>query len=363
MTALFSLALLLVVSGCSTTSSVSPSPAAGGVKSLDPPALEAFLVPFREVILQKVAVEWNHTITDSARLTVALNTCSDQLKTAVNSCKSCAENTCRTPTEHQAIQQSATFKDYLNLAVQLVNPVNYLKGPLNEVGDKFGDLVDLLGTGSSSFIDSMVGLGNSAGEAFTSAFHGIEGAYNSVKDTLSSVVGTGIGGITDIGNTVGDGFSSAGNAIKDVGNTILHGIGSIFGRKRATVNPELLRCMQPCSVCQPLLLPTHDETVSSVCGAEVIKFNQTVRTNVRLIKSIFAAVSDKQHPVIADIKYDPSSAHGLTFTRIYVTANIGGQYFRYQSSVAYDMVNVGSTAAKVAVEFWQLWERALSGSA
>lgn len=68
---------------------------------------------------------------------------------------------------NQEVSHSPTFTDYMKLALTLVNPINYLKEPLNEVGSKLGDLVDLLGDGSDSFISSMASLGKSVGGAFT----------------------------------------------------------------------------------------------------------------------------------------------------------------------------------------------------
>ncbi|XP_053408604.1 uncharacterized protein LOC128559858 [Mercenaria mercenaria] len=249
---------------------------------LEPDALDAFLVPFRESVLHRVAVGWNHTITDSAKLKVDMQKCSNQIKATVEHCKTCAANACQQ--QRQTVSHSPTFKDYLNLAVQLVNPVQYLKEPLNEIGDKFGDLIDLLGSRSDSFIDSMSALGKHVGGAFQDAFHGVESGFNAVKEQLASVGGTVIGGITDVGNTIGDKVSSAGHAIEHAGHSIIHSIGSIFGRKRETISPELRACMAPCPVCNPLLMPVQRNMISSVCGADVVKFNDTVRANVAMIK-------------------------------------------------------------------------------
>lgn len=41
--------------------------------------------------------------------------------------------------------------------------------------------------------------------------------------------------------------------------------------------------------------------VAAVCGADIVQFNDTVRSNVLRIKGIFAAVSSKDHPVIAEV--------------------------------------------------------------
>ena len=62
---------------------------------------------------------------------------------------------------------SPTFTDYLQFAASLVNPYTYLKEPLNEVGSRLGDLVDILGSGTKPFIDSMTGLANTVGDGFT----------------------------------------------------------------------------------------------------------------------------------------------------------------------------------------------------
>ncbi|KAL4228747.1 hypothetical protein ACF0H5_011790 [Mactra antiquata] len=203
-----------------TTGSVLHARQDGGLPELEPPALEAFLVPFRQAVLHRVAVAWNHTITDSAKLEADMQTCSNQIKSTVKQCKTCATNAC-TKTQH-VVNSSPAFTDYLLLATQLLNPLEFLKGPLNEIGDKFGDIVDLLGSGGASFIDSMSSLGNDIGGAFT-------------------------------------------------------------------------------------------------------------------------------------IEIDPTSLSGVSYTKIYITGNIKGNYVRYQSKVIYDMMNLGSTANNIAEEFWNLW--------
>ena len=39
----------------------------------------------------------------------------------------------------------------------------------------------------------------------------------------------------------------------------------------------------------------------SVCGEDVVRFNDTVRDNVAMIKSIFVSVSDKGHPIVSKV--------------------------------------------------------------
>ncbi|XP_060557741.1 uncharacterized protein LOC132718132 isoform X1 [Ruditapes philippinarum] len=322
-------------------------------KSLEQDQLDAFLVPFRESVLQQIAVGWNKTIKDSALLKVKMQKCSEEIKATVESCKTCAANTCQQ--QRQSVSHSPTFTDYLNVALNLANPVQYLKEPLNEIGDRFSDLIDLLGSGSDSFIDSMSALGNSAGGAFKDAFHGVEYGFNSIKDQLASLGNSVASGIKDAGNSIGDGLNNAGNAISHAGHSVIHSIGSIFGRKRAVVSPEIRACMIPCLVCNPLLMPDQRNMISAVCGADVVKFNDTVRANVKMIKGMFTAISDKVNPVITKIEFCPESQVGVTYTSIYVTANVKGRYLRYKSSVTYDMMNMGSSARNVATEFWKKW--------
>ena len=38
-----------------------------------------------------------------------------------------------------------------------------------------------------------------------------------------------------------------------------------------------------------------------VCGEAVVRFNDTVRDNVAMIKSIFVSVSDKGHPIVSKV--------------------------------------------------------------
>ncbi|XP_060557742.1 uncharacterized protein LOC132718132 isoform X2 [Ruditapes philippinarum] len=284
-------------------------------KSLEQDQLDAFLVPFRESVLQQIAVGWNKTIKDSALLKVKMQKCSEEIKATVESCKTCAANTCQQ--QRQSVSHSPTFTDYLNVALNLANPVQYLKEPLNEIGDRFSDLIDLLGSGSDSFIDSMSALGNSAGGAFKDAFHGVEYGFNSIKDQLASLGNSVASGIKDAGNSIGDGLNNAGNAISHAGHSVIHSIG--------------------------------------ICGADVVKFNDTVRANVKMIKGMFTAISDKVNPVITKIEFCPESQVGVTYTSIYVTANVKGRYLRYKSSVTYDMMNMGSSARNVATEFWKKW--------
>ena len=74
------------------------------------------------------------------------------------------------PGGQQAVSHSPTFTDYLQFAASIVNPYKYLKEPLNEVGSRLGDLVDILGGGSKSFINSMAGLAGTVGGGFTVRF-------------------------------------------------------------------------------------------------------------------------------------------------------------------------------------------------
>ena len=78
------------------------------------------------------------------------------------------------PTQQQ-VAHSPTFLDYLNLAGAIIKtPVALLKAPLNEIGDKIGDIVDLLGYfGSKSFINSMSDLANTVGGGFQVKCFGI----------------------------------------------------------------------------------------------------------------------------------------------------------------------------------------------
>ena len=70
------------------------------------------------------------------------------------------------PTQ-QEVAHSPTFLDYLNFAALIIkNPYALLKVPLNEIGGKLGDLVDILGSSSKSFIDSMSDLANTVGGGF-----------------------------------------------------------------------------------------------------------------------------------------------------------------------------------------------------
>lgn len=52
-----------------------------------------------------------------------------------------------------------SFTDYLNL----VNPYTYLKGPLQDMTSKLGDVVNLLGDKSLGFLNSVGDLAESAG--------------------------------------------------------------------------------------------------------------------------------------------------------------------------------------------------------
>ena len=48
-----------------------------------------------------------------------------------------------------------------------------------------------------------------------------------------------------------------------------------------------------------------------VCGDHVVQFNDTVRDNVSMLKSIFISVSDKQHPIIEKVIIRFGTKHWL----------------------------------------------------
>ena len=60
-------------------------------------------------------------------------------------------------------------------------------------------------------------------------------------------------------------------------------------------------------------------------------------------------------PFYIQIEYDPASLQGTTYNRVFVTANVKGRYVRYQSSVAYNMMDVATSARNIAVELWRKW--------
>ncbi|KAK3578346.1 hypothetical protein CHS0354_039053 [Potamilus streckersoni] len=138
--------LLICIGTCATIE--------GTLVALDSFSQETFVKLFRQVLLEKVAVEWNVTVEQSNVLKTKNTECNGKIDAKVNACKSETQSTCG---------KSPTFTDYLNL----INPYTYLKGPLNDIGHSIADLGNLVADGGKQFVSSMKGLVTSTGELVT----------------------------------------------------------------------------------------------------------------------------------------------------------------------------------------------------
>ncbi|KAL3836325.1 hypothetical protein ACJMK2_021759 [Sinanodonta woodiana] len=262
----------------------------GTLVELDSFNQDTFVKLFRQVLLQKVAVEWNVTIEQSNVLKTKNIECNGKIDAQVNACKSETQSACG----YDAFSE--------------------LKDGLNKVGSV------LLSAGSTV----LGGLGT---------------------------VGTGIkDGLTQVGDGVKGAVSTVTNAISSVGQSIGSALGHIFGKKRE-IDAETRRCMEKCTSCHALLLD-NEHMLRSVCGDQVVDLDRTVKTRAQQIGGIYNATIDAIHPIISKVEYDPATMNNMKFTTVFVTAYLRGSYVRYQSSVAYAMMDIPGTVRNMAMEYW-----------
>jgi len=290
---------------------------------MDQVSLDSFTKMFRKTLLDKVAVEWNTTLTMTNTLKSKMSTCNTTINRQVESCKTCTQSTC---------QQNPSFSDYLALA----NPYTYLEGPLNDLTSKFADVANLLGDEAGSFFSGIKDVAGSTANQFAS----------SITDTFN----TALSGLSSLGGQLTDAGKDIGNALEHAGSSIGHAIGSIFGKRE--LDPKVVECMQKCAPCKPLLLP-KDQMVSQVCGAEIINMNNTITARVNKIKGIYDASLDTTHPILAKVEYDMTSANPqMQLTRVFLTVRLNGHEVRYQTSIPYAMMQIPQTAHDMALEYW-----------
>ncbi|KAK3578343.1 hypothetical protein CHS0354_039050 [Potamilus streckersoni] len=315
---------------------------------LDSFSQDTFVKLFRQVLLEKVAVEWNVTVEQSNVLKTKNTECNTKMDAKVNACKSEAQSTCG---------QSPSFTDYLNL----INPYTYMKGPLDDIGNSIASVGNLVADGGKQFVSFMNGLVSSTGKVFTDAFSGLKDGLNKLGGVFGSTGNTVLGGLGSVGSSIKDGLSSVGSGIKDgfttvtdtlgsVGQTIGSALGSIFRGKRE-ITAEARRCMERCASCQPLLLD-KEQMVRSICGDEAVELNKTVSKRVHHISAIYNATIDALHPIVSKIEYDPTSMNNMKFTTVFLTAYVKGSNVRYQSSVAYAIMDLPGTVRDMALEYW-----------
>ncbi|KAL3836326.1 hypothetical protein ACJMK2_021760 [Sinanodonta woodiana] len=303
---------------------------------------------FRQVLLEKVAVEWNVTVEQSNVLKTKNTECNGKIDAKINACKSETQSTCG---------QSPTFTDYLNL----INPYTYMKGPLDDIGHSIAGVGNLIADGGKQFVSSMNGLVSSTGKVFTDAFSGLKDGLNKLGGVFGSGGNTVLGGLGSVGSGIKDGLSTVGSGIKDgfttvtdalgsVGQSIGSALGSLFRGKRE-ITAEARRCMERCASCQPLLLE-KEQMVRSICGDEAVELNKTVSKRVQQISAIYNATIDTVHPIVTKIEYDPASMSNMKFTTVFLTAYVKGSYVRYQSTASYAMMDIPGTVREVALEYW-----------
>ncbi|KAK3578345.1 hypothetical protein CHS0354_039052 [Potamilus streckersoni] len=193
------------------------------------------------------------------------------------------------------------------------------------------------------------------------AFSGLKDGLSLVGSALQSVGGTVLDGLGSVGSGIKDGLSQVGdgvkgavstvtNALSSVGQSIGSALGHIFGRKRE-IDAETRSCMEKCASCHPLLLD-NEHMLRSICGDQVVDLDRTVKTRAQQIGGIYNATIDATHPVVSKIEYDPASMNNMKFTTVFVTAYVKGSYVRYQSSVAYAMMDLPGTVRNMAMEYW-----------
>ncbi|KAL5016629.1 hypothetical protein ScPMuIL_006218 [Solemya velum] len=342
--------------------------------------MTGYLKLFREALLNKIGTEFNDTIDGQTALQPQITTCNEQLNATIDRCKACVKATCGS---------SPSFEDYL----QLANPYNYLKEPLDLVGNTLGDVFKTVGDGSMSFFNSLEGMaggvGNTIADGFKDTFNGlvsglegigkkiagfgstigsgVVGGANTVGDGFTDGIGQIGSGLTGVGSQIGSGMENVGNQIKDglgsAVNEIGSAIGGVFGKKRRrrAIDARTRECMQGCPDCQPLLLPKND-MISSVCGPEILTKQSELKAKAEKAMGVYNDTIDTANPILAKIEYDPTSVkvdqstnYQVQFLKVYVTVMMNDKVKSYQSKFPYLMSDPTTTIANLAQEYWDTW--------
>ncbi|KAL5015683.1 hypothetical protein ScPMuIL_005272 [Solemya velum] len=296
--------------------------------------MTGYLKLFREALLNKIGTEFNDTIDGQTALQPQITTCNEQLNATIDRCKACVKATCGS---------SPSFEDYL----QLANPYNYLKEPLDLVGNTLGDVFETVGDGSMSFFNSLEGLAGGVGNTIADGF----------KDTFNGLVS----GLEGIGKKIA-GFGST------IGLGVVDGMGDVFTdgifgkkRRRRAIDARTRECMQGCPDCQPLLLPKND-MIDAVCGPEILTKQSELKAKAEKAMGVYNDTIDIANPILAKIEYDPTSVkvdqstnYQVQFLKVYVTVVMNDKVKLYQSKFPYLMSDPTTTIANLAQEYWDTW--------
>ncbi|XP_060602706.1 uncharacterized protein LOC132755803 [Ruditapes philippinarum] len=302
----------------------------GQFTPISPDSFKVFLQIFRQTLLEQVAIEVNRTVEASNELTPLVDACKLKIESQVNLCKSCAQSKCK---------KSPTFKDILNLA----NPYTHLKGPLDDIGKKVDVAVELIGDKAGGFINYFKNLGLSVKlpKEFKFLYKQIEIGIKKAVDSLKNL-GKDIKDFTiDTGSLIGD-------KLKDLKDLL-----GKRRRKREVIDPKVKQCMQQCTSCRPLLLPTEDEVVTAVCGSAIVDKNNTLQNQLKKIQDVYDHTLDKVNPIVKSVEADFSSMQGLKVTKVRITVFKNGAYTSYLTGVPVYITDLAVAPARpMALEYW-----------
>ncbi|XP_053409029.1 uncharacterized protein LOC128559921 [Mercenaria mercenaria] len=324
-------------------------------QELDADSLAVFTIHFRKALLEEVAYQLNVTVNTTNVLKAMLDDCKPKMQKQTSLCKECTQAAC---------QKSPTFEDYLKLA----NPYLYLKEPLDNIGGQLGDAVELIGEEASGFYNSLNSLGNS-----------ITSFPDEAKEIFSNL-NKELGKLDDYFKDLGDIIIDAGTLVKDL-------FDDIFGKKRrrrtisdseirlrdlidpesvlraliartmelrANIDPDVRACMEQCSSCTPLLQPTQQEIIESVCGSQVITLNNTIQTMIKKIKTAYNYALDKNNPIVQKVVLNIASLEYVHYTLsdVEITAYLANAYTSYQTDIDYPLLNLPLGGRKMGLEYW-----------
>ncbi|KAK3578355.1 hypothetical protein CHS0354_039066 [Potamilus streckersoni] len=203
-----------------------------GLERLDDFSIQTFTTLFREALLAQIATEWNHTLELGKVLHLKMGDCQTQINTEGDQCKACAKSSCSSSNTQAAVDQKV---DILSI---LLNPLKILEGPLSVIGDTLHNVVDLLGNGGKTFVNSMANLVNTAGhtvtDGFSTALSGLKNGVDAVGHFFTDTGNTLLGGFHTIGSTaenlaggIKDGLGTLGSTLASVGQTIGNGLSTV----------------------------------------------------------------------------------------------------------------------------------------
>ncbi|XP_053409030.1 uncharacterized protein LOC128559922 [Mercenaria mercenaria] len=301
--------------------------ASGALMSIPAESKKVFIKNFRTTLLEKVALEINNTVDASKKLKVEMDVCKPKIKSKVEECKQCAKIKCAS---------SPTFLDILNIA----NPYNYLKEPLDNIGSKAMVAVKLVEDQAGGFVNSMKNLADSVK---------LPPEFKFIYDQISAGLKKAIAELKTLGVDIGNFVIDTGSII---GDTFKDWLGK-RRRKRETIDPKVRKCMEQCVSCSPLLKPTQSEIITAVCGPKIVKANETIQKMLTKIQGVYNHTLDEKNPIVDKLQLDPTAVSEFKYTNVHITVYLNGGKQSYKTTVLVPMLDmVVGPARGMAMEYW-----------